>query len=242
MAVTVVGAVPPSPWPKTFTGCLKPDGNIHFVAEGSAPKKPCPTTEKQMTISGGDITAVLTASDSGLTGGTEYGDVSLALGDSYKLPQTCTEGQQPSWDDTNDTWVCATAAGGSPVAAVGDGGGFTGEPTSTAPLDSTVITTAHIGDLLVNGKNVDAALDCSVSDDQCIGTWALYVDGVGVPNGGYVLAAAAHTYVTHTIVLYGIVTGLAPGPHSVSIIAQTSSNDAYVAGADAQVEAIALAG
>jgi hypothetical protein len=57
-------------------------------------------------ISGGTITNVIAGN--GLTGGGSNGSVTLGLNGSYKLPQSCSDGQIVKWDATNGVWSCAT--------------------------------------------------------------------------------------------------------------------------------------
>lgn len=63
--------------------------------------------EYNSILADGDITAVDTPPDGGLAGGTQNGAASLALQESFKLPQTCAAGQFTWWDGTN--WVCAAS-------------------------------------------------------------------------------------------------------------------------------------
>lgn len=58
------------------------------------------------TNSGGDITSV--NAGSGLTGGGLTGDVTLTLGNGYKLPQGCVSGKIPMFDGT--LWQCSDVA------------------------------------------------------------------------------------------------------------------------------------
>jgi len=93
----------------TFTGCLTPGGTLTLVAAGDTPLKPCTAAGgTQITLGGGDITSILTPKGSGLTGGGTNGDVTLGLDPAYQLPQSCTTGQLPSWNDATKTWGCAT--------------------------------------------------------------------------------------------------------------------------------------
>ena len=43
------------PFEATFTGCLKPNGEINKVAQGADPKQPCNDTDQEIHLSGGDI-------------------------------------------------------------------------------------------------------------------------------------------------------------------------------------------
>ncbi len=91
--------------------------------------------------SGGDITKV--TAGTGLSGGGDSGDVTLSLADSYRLPQTCNNGQIPEWNGT--TWTCGnddvgTGGGGGDITAVNAGTGLTGGGTSgdvTLSLDTS---------------------------------------------------------------------------------------------------------
>jgi hypothetical protein len=76
-----------------------------------------------------DITAVLTPPAGGLTGGGTSGSLSLSIQPSYKLPQTCANGQVTKWN--GGTWGCAddidtTSAGDITAVLTPAGGGLTG--------------------------------------------------------------------------------------------------------------------
>jgi hypothetical protein len=86
----------------TYTGCLAIDGSnkgkLFAVATGFTPTRDCASTEKQVRLSSGDITSVaggqavkITSTELGLP--DTNGSVSLDLAPSYKLPQSCLEGQ-----------------------------------------------------------------------------------------------------------------------------------------------------
>ncbi len=73
----------------------------------------------------GDITGIEAAV--GLTGGGEFGDVTLSLDTSYQLPQTCSDGAVAEWDDATEVWTCgADDDSGGDVTAVVAGAGLTG--------------------------------------------------------------------------------------------------------------------
>jgi hypothetical protein len=75
----------------------------------------------------GDITGV--TADTGLAGGGTSGDVAVSIATSYRLPQTCADGQLARWDLTNGIWVCTDAATGT-ITGVSSGTGLTGGGTS----------------------------------------------------------------------------------------------------------------
>ncbi|MBC7237584.1 MAG: hypothetical protein H5T69_17215, partial [Chloroflexi bacterium] len=62
------------------------------------------------------------------TGLTLSGD-QFSITATYRLPQTCNDGQMARWDTATSTWVCADAATGD-VTAVNAGAGLTGGGTS----------------------------------------------------------------------------------------------------------------
>ena len=65
----------------------------------------------------------------------------------------------------------------------------------------------------------------STSSNTCPGTespvWALYVDGIGVPNSGYT-GMESTTY--DTLTLFGVMPAVTAGAHTVSIRVGCSSN------------------
>jgi hypothetical protein len=98
----------------------------------------------QGTIAGGtgDITDVLTAAGSGLTGGVTSGAANLSIASTYKLPQACANGQVPKYNTATLVWECAndlqgTGAGGAgTVTNIATGVGLSGGPiTSTGTIN-----------------------------------------------------------------------------------------------------------
>jgi hypothetical protein len=102
-AATAAGAAVPS-----YTGCLSPVLNtIYDVAPGDAPAHPpCLRPANMIRLSSGDLTSL--AAGTGLTGGGDNGDLSVAIAPSYRLPQSCSAGQAASWNGTG--WACAGLA------------------------------------------------------------------------------------------------------------------------------------
>jgi hypothetical protein len=105
-ATQSAGVVANAPLVPTYTGCYNPiTQRLSKLAQGPKPSWPCLPREVLIRLSSADITAVDTPPESGLLGGTENGNASLALQPSFRLPQTCQTGQHPEWDGTG--WVCA---------------------------------------------------------------------------------------------------------------------------------------
>ncbi|MET1002905.1 MAG: hypothetical protein ABWZ15_13930 [Acidimicrobiia bacterium] len=131
------------PFEATYTGCLKPSGEINKVAQGENPKSACNDNDKEIHISGGDITAVNTSN--GLTGGSLTGPANLQIAPSFRLPQACSNSAIPRWN--GNSWTCGTDTGGGvhtstiglgDIVAAGptdnciDGDAFTGVTENTA--------------------------------------------------------------------------------------------------------------
>jgi hypothetical protein len=90
----------------------------------------------------GDITDVLTAAASGLTGGVTSGAANLSIASTYKLPQACANGQVAKYNTATLVWECAndlqgTGAGGAgTVTNIATGAGLSGGPiTSTGTIN-----------------------------------------------------------------------------------------------------------
>ena len=92
--------------------------------------------------SGGDITAV--AAGTGLSGGGTSGAVSLALSSTYRLPQTCANGQIAKWNGSQ--WVCGDDDVGS-----GDFWSLTGNSGTTPGTNFLGTTDAVSLTLAVHG-------------------------------------------------------------------------------------------
>lgn len=118
----------------TYTGCLNTSGGTFTqIAVGDSPANPCSANQMMIHLSGGDITAVNTASGSGLQGGTANGAANLSIAPSFALPQGCTNDYVPKWIASSSTWGCAADnnAGGD-ITDVTAGTGLTGGGSSGA--------------------------------------------------------------------------------------------------------------
>jgi hypothetical protein len=61
------------------------------------------------------------------------GALTLAVAEAYALPQTCSDGQLPAWDDDGN-WDCVTAGGGGDVTGITEGTGIAvTNPNDPAP-------------------------------------------------------------------------------------------------------------
>ena len=108
---TVAGALLPDlPYEPTYTGCLKPGGGVYRFHEGSDPKQPCEDGEKEIRLSGGDITAV--KGGTGLSGAVYSDEGSLAIAPTYRLPQNCPNGKVAKSNGPGASWGCQVDAGG----------------------------------------------------------------------------------------------------------------------------------
>jgi hypothetical protein len=103
----------------------------------------------------GTITAV--NAGTGITGGGVTGSVNVAIAASYRLPQSCSNGQVATWDSTTSAWdTCASAAGTITGVTAGtglSGGGVSGAvtlnlnatPTTCSSQVLTAINSSAVG-------------------------------------------------------------------------------------------------
>jgi hypothetical protein len=78
----------------------------------------------------GTVTNIVTSL--GIIGGPLTTTGSLAIAPSYRLPQTCLNGQLPKYNTTTQLWECAADNGGGTVTSVGAGIGINGGPVTTS--------------------------------------------------------------------------------------------------------------
>jgi hypothetical protein len=148
----------------------------------------------------GDITDVLTAAGSGLTGGVTSGAANLSIASTYKLPQACANGQVAKYNTATLVWECAndlqgTGAGGAgTVTNIATGAGLLGGPitsTGTINLASTQLlpTTACAANQIPkwNGASWACAADATGASGGS-GTVTSVATGAGL-TGGPITAA-----------------------------------------------------
>jgi hypothetical protein len=115
--------------PAAYTGCLNGGGRFVAVAAGSTPQRECTSTEKQVHLSGGDITSVhagvgLRVYDNPDLFGSQVdnrGAAKVELGPTYRLPQGCATKQTPQWNGT--AWACTTPVPQDSAVYVGNAAG-----------------------------------------------------------------------------------------------------------------------
>jgi hypothetical protein len=148
----------------------------------------------------GDITEIQTAAGSGLTGGTASGVATLALANTYKLPQACANGQVAKYNTSTLVWECSndlqgTGGGGAgTVTNIATGAGLSGGPitsTGTINLASTQLlpTTACAANQIPkwNGSSWACAADATGASGGS-GTVTSVATGAGL-TGGPITAA-----------------------------------------------------
>jgi hypothetical protein len=87
----------------TLTGCLQRDGDLQDLAVGTSPRRKCGKRETEVSVGNGDITAV--SAGTGIQGGAESGEATVAIAPSFRLPQSCASGQTLTISGTG--WSCA---------------------------------------------------------------------------------------------------------------------------------------
>jgi hypothetical protein len=102
-------AVSNPPANTTYTGCLSStSGTIYNIKQGLSPLAACTGADKQIIVSGGDITGV--TAGTGLTGGAAKGAATLGIDPAYQLPQGCSGGAAPA-STGSGSWACSTGSG-----------------------------------------------------------------------------------------------------------------------------------
>ena len=173
---------------------------------------------------GGDITGV--AAGTGLSGGGTSGDVTLDVASSYRLPQTCANGEIAEWNGV--AWQCGvddvgTGGGGGDITAVnaGDGllgGGTSGDVTLSVHFaGSGIANTAsrsdhtHSGADITSGTVADARIAASLARDSEIMPTVLAGDGSGSGLDADLLDGQNGSYYRAWGNLTGVPAGFADG-------------------------------
>jgi hypothetical protein len=130
---------------------------------------------------GGTVTNV--ASGTGLTGGPVTTTGTLAIAPSYRLPQSCANGQYTRYNNGTSAWECVTPA---VVTNLATGPGLTGGPissTGTVGLASTQLlpTTACATNQIIKWNG--AAWACATEAAASGGTVTSVATGSGLTGG-----------------------------------------------------------
>jgi hypothetical protein len=145
----------------TLTGCLNSGGELKSVALGANPTKPCGSNETLVHLGDGDITGV--AAGTGLVGGADHGEASLAIAPAFRLPQNCTAGQAPQLG-TGAAWGCATYAAADQSCPSGqfvNGVNGDGKVTCANALTGLEIKQLAVGDANCATGGISVALSGS---------------------------------------------------------------------------------
>jgi hypothetical protein len=162
---------------ETYSGCLSTGGaggEISKVAVGLDPTKPCPSGQRLIHLSGGDITAV--SAGTGLSGGGDNGAVTLSLDAAHSLPQGCPAGDVAKSDGSN-SWGCAKDEDTTYTAGRG------------LELSGTQFQLAAPK---VYSKKDD--VDCAASPSACKRGEGIFVAIATCPDGAALLSGGAWAY------------------------------------------------
>lgn len=131
-------------------------------------------------ISGGGGSVYYNGTGLGLVGST------FSIIASYRLPQTCSDGQLVLWNSSSGAWDdCAAPSGGGTVTSVTRGFGFNGSGTSittTGTLDINGSALASVCEEITGGSGLCDGTDSTGSDSQTL-SYNAGTDEISISGG-----------------------------------------------------------
>lgn len=147
------------------------------------------------------------------------------------------KGDKGDKGDTGDTGPSLGAVGGT-------GTELDPDPLATAPFGSLAINMPDPGALYATSR-MRATFNCSGASGTCTATMGLWVDGQAVPKSGRRVTIAFGENNTHDVTLFGLLSNVTAGAHTVQLrvrVSTTGAAGASLSGGNTALSAIVLGG
>jgi hypothetical protein len=158
-------------------------------SNGQVPTWDAATSLFDICTSAGTGTVTSIANGTGLTGGPITGSGTLAIQGSYQLPQTCSNGQVPTWDSATSLFdICLTGGTGNVSTA----------PAGVQPIvqpPSSGVTTQFSSNNLANIRYVTAAWNWNQSPSDNLSTPGSVTIHLTSGPAGIDTASSSHNYI-----------------------------------------------